>query len=266
MKKLIYFFLAATFTSTTVLAQEKLPASDEELAKQLANPIASLISLPLQTNFDHGIGVNDGSKYVLNVQPVVPLKVGQNLNLITRWIMPIVSQYNIVGPGLTQSGLGDAVISAFFSPINTQSGLTWGVGPVFLVPLGGSDFLSAKQFGVGPTLVALTQKNGWTYGGLANQIWGTGGDDKIEINQLFINPFLTYNWKSGAGVSAVLEWTQNWAQDNSVLILMPLFSGVTSFGKQKVSLALGPRFNLVAPEAIKSNFGIRANLVLLFPK
>jgi hypothetical protein len=240
--------------------------SSEELAKKLANPIASLISVPFQNNLEHGMGVNKGSKYMLNVQPVIPMKVSKNLNLITRWIVPIISQHNITGIGESQSGLGDAVISGFLSPTNTKNGVTWGAGPVFLVPLGGGDFLSGKQLGIGPTVVALKQKNGWTYGGLINQIWGTGGNNKADINQMFVNPFLTYNWKSGSGITAAFEWTENWAQNNSTLYFIPMFSGLTSFGKQKVSLAIGPKFNIAAPEALKSKFGLRAALVLLFPK
>ncbi len=263
------FFVTVTHCAAGLLLLPQLmqaQASAEELAKKLANPIASLISVPLQNNLDHGIGVNKGSRYVLNIQPVIPMKVGKNLNLITRWIVPVVSQHNITGIRQSQSGLGDAVISGFLSPSNSTNGLTWGAGPVLLVPLGGGDFLSGKQLGIGPSVVALKQKNGWTYGGLINQIWGTGGNDKAEISQMFINPFLTYNWKSGAGITAAFEWTENWAQDNSTLYFIPMLSGLTAFGKQKVNLSIGPRFNLAAPEALQSKFGIRAALVLLFPK
>lgn len=240
-------------------------SSEEELAKKLANPIASLISVPLQSNVDYGIGAFKGSRFVLNVQPVIPMKVGKNLNLITRWIVPVISQHNITAPGTSQGGLGDAVISGFLSPSNGKNGVTWGAGPVMLVPLGGGNFLSGKQFGIGPSAVALKQKNGWTYGGLVNQIWGTGGNDKADINQMFINPFLTYNWKSGAGITATIEWTQNWAQNNHVVYFLPMFSGLTSFGRQKVSMAIGPRINISAPEAVKSKFGLRAALTFLFP-
>jgi hypothetical protein len=68
------------------------------------------------------------------------------------------------------------------------------------------------------------------------------------------------------GITANLEWTQNWAQNNSVVFFEPMVSGLTSFRKQKVSFAIGPRLNIAAPEAVKSSFGLRAAVVLLFPK
>jgi len=260
--KVIGLLLVVQLLPQLLQAQE----SSEELAKKLANPIASLISVPFQSNLDHGIGANKGSRFVLNVQPVIPMKVSKNLNLITRWIVPLVSQHNITGTRQSQNGLGDAVISGFLSPANSKNGVTWGAGPVILIPMGGGNFLSGKQLGAGPSVVALKQNNGWTYGGLINQIWGTGGSDKVDISQMLINPFVTYNWKSGSGITAAFEWTQNWAQDNSTLYFIPMFSGLTAFGKQKVSLAVGPRLNISAPEAARSKLGIRASLALLFPQ
>lgn len=125
---------------------------------------------------------------------------------------------------------------------------------------------SGQQFGMGPSLVALKQKSGWTCGGLIKQFLGTGGNDKADISQMFVNPFLTYSWKSGAGITANLEWPQNWVQNNSVVFFEHMVSGLTSFGKRKVSYAAGPRLNITAPEAVKSQFGLSASVVLLFPK
>jgi len=239
----------------------------EELAKKLANPIASLISLPFQNNFDYGIGEYKGSRNTLNIQPVIPLGITPKINLITRVIVPVVSQYNITGFNEHQSGLSDMVASGFFSPSEAKNGVTWGVGPVLLVPTGTNYFLSGKKWGIGPTIVALKQQSGWTYGALANQIWSFAGDkSRSNISQLFVNPFLSYNWKSGAGASAVLEWTQNWKGKNTTVYFMPMFSGLTSFGNQKVSFAIGPRFNLAAPDGAESKFGLRAAITLLFPK
>ena len=238
--------------------------SAEELAKKLSNPIASLISVPLQNNIDFGIGDLQATKYTLNIQPVVPIKLSDNLNLITRYIVPVISQYNITGAGGSQFGLSDAVVSAFFSP--AESKVTWGVGPVFLVPIGTDDYLTTKKFGIGPTAVALMQSNGWTYGGLINQIWSVAGsDERPDVSQLFFQPFVTYNWKSGAGVGINMELTQNWEGSTKVAWLNPIISAVTSLGEQKAQLVVGPRINIAAPDGGKADFGLRAVIVFLFP-
>jgi hypothetical protein len=239
----------------------------EDLAKKLANPVASLISLPLQNNIDYGIGSLKGSRYTLNIQPVIPMGISKDLNLITRIIVPIVSQYNITGIGEQQSGLSDIVASAFISPKDSKNGFTWGAGPVVLLPTGTDDYLTGKKFGAGPTVVVLEQTGGWTYGTLVNQIWSVAGDEnRSDVSQFYANPFATYNWKSGAGITAQLEWTENWIQNSTTLYFEPMFSGLTSFGTQKVSFAVGPRINVAAPDASQSKFGLRAAVVLLFPK
>ncbi|HEX5003312.1 MAG TPA: transporter [Bacteroidia bacterium] len=237
------------------------------LAKQLSNPIASLISVPFQNNTDYGIGELNGTRNTLNIQPVVPLSVSANLNLITRIVAPVVTQYNITGIDSKQSGLSDAVLSGFVSPKETKSGIVWGAGPVFLLPVGTDDYLTTKKFGVGPTAVVLKQNNGFTFGALLNQIWSVAGDkDRQDVNQLFYQPFVSYNWASGAGVTFVMEGTQYWdSNDSNIWISLPV-SGVTAIGKQKVQLAFGPRMNVAAPDGGKADWGWRAAIVLLFPK
>lgn len=247
-----------------VQAQEKQDAA--ALAKKLANPIASLISVPFQNNTDYGIGENQGTRNTLNIQPVIPISISENLNLINRVILPVVTQYNITEPGAKQSGLSDAVLSAFFSPVN-DSKVTWGAGPAFLIPTGTNDFLTAKKFGIGPTFVGLYQNNGWTMGGLANQIWSVAGSDsRPDVSQLFVQPFVVYNWKSGAGMGANMELTQNWKADTTTLWFNPNASAVTSLGKQKIQVVIGPRINLAAPKGAKADWGWRAVLIFLFPK
>lgn len=264
MKKQLIFAVALCFTGLQFTYAQDEAA---ELAKKLANPIASLISVPFQNNLDQGIGAYDGSRYTLNLQPVIPMAITPKINLISRIIVPIISQYNITGLGNHESGISDIVASAFFSPTNSKNGVTWGAGPVFLFPSGSNEYLTGKKFGVGPTLVALKQSGGWTIGALLNQIWSvSGSSSRDDISQMFVNPFMTYNWKSGAGITGNLEWTQNWQSNKANVWFSPMFSGVTSFGKQKVSLAVGPKFNLAAPEEMKAKFGLRGSLVLLFPK
>ena len=226
-----------------------------------------MISLPFQNNTDVGIGPNNGSKYTLNVQPVIPIKFSKKWNLIARWVQPIISQYNITGVDTHESGLGDAVVSAFLSPSVSKGGFTWGVGPAFLIPDGTDEYLTTKKLGIGPTAVALIQSKGVTYGALVNQIWSIAGDEtRSDVSQLFFQPFFNYNWKSGAGLGGNFEITQNWEGNTTTVWFNPAISGVTSLGKQKVQLAVGPRFNLAAPDGGKADFGIRANIVFLFPK
>lgn len=243
------------------------PAANEaaELAKKLANPIASLISVPFQNNTYYGMGPANGTQNVMFFQPVVPFKLNENLNLITRYIIPVITQYDITGEGTSQSGLGDATISAFLSPSKTHNGLTWGVGPAFLVPIATDKYLGTGKFGIGPTAVALKQANGFTYGALINQIWSVAGQsDREAVNQMFIQPFFTYNWKSGAGIGLVGSITQNWETNtNSTIITVPV-SGITKIGKQIVQLAVGPQIPISGNP--KPTFGWRAQLTLIFPK
>lgn len=262
MKK-VYALAFLFLGMLTVRAQDDAA----ELAKKLSNPIASLISVPFQNNSDYGIGDLNGSRNTMNFQPVIPVSLNENWNLINRLILPVVTQYNITGPGEKQNGLSDAVVSSFFSPKNSKNGLTWGVGPALLLPIGTDDYLTTKKFGVGPTAVALKQSNGWTYGALVNQIWSVAGSsDRPDVSQMFLQPFITYNWKSGAGLGGNMEMTQDWQNSNTTLWLNPTISGVTSLGGQKVSIVVGPRFNLAAPSGTKADWGWRAVLIFLFPK
>jgi hypothetical protein len=258
IKKISSAILVLLFTNTT-MAQKQ----DDELAKKLANPVAALISVPIQNNLDHGIGTLKGSRFVANLQPVIPFKISSKMNFITRYIVPIISQYNITGVSKSESGIGDAVVTGFFSPSNSIGGLVWGAGPVLSVPIGSNNFTS-NQLGIGPSAILLKQQNGWTYGGLINQIWGTKANN--SISQMLINPFLTYNWKSGSGITAAFDITQNWVSNQTNIYFMPMFSSIAAFGKQKISMAIGPKFNIAAPESQKSALGLRASLVLLFPK
>jgi hypothetical protein len=243
----------------SVNAQEGPAASAEELAVKLNNPVASLISVPFQNNLDYGIGTNHGAKYTLNFQPVIPIALSQKLNLITRYIIPVIDQQDITTEGKSEFGLSDATVSAFFSPSGSKNGWIWGAGPAFLVPIGTDDLLSTRKWGIGPTALILRQAKGFTYGFLANQLWSVAGDEsRKDVNQLFLQPFFAYNWKTGAGLSLNSEMTFNWEDNSTIAFLNPMVTGVTKLGKQAVSLGLGPRIPLAAPSGSKPDFGLRA--------
>lgn len=263
MKRVILIVLVKSMFVNLLFAQDDAA----ELAKKLSNPISSLISVPFQNNTDYGIGDANGTRNTMNIQPVVPISISPKLNLITRVIIPVITQYNITGIGNKENGISDAVLSGFISPKESKNGITWGAGPVFLLPTGTDDFLSTRKFGVGPTAVALKQVNGWTVGALVNQIWSVAGDeDRSDISQMFLQPFFVYNWKSGAGLGGNFELTQNWEAETTVLWFNPVLSGVTALGSQKVQLAIGPRFNLEAPDGARADWGWRAVVIFLFPK
>jgi hypothetical protein len=268
----LYFFLML-FSPVLLLAQEKTPPPSPEkpaenaaaLAEKLANPVASLISVPFQNNTFYGIGPNKGTQNVLNIQPVVPFKLSENLNLITRYIVPIVTQYNVTGDNTSQSGLSDITVSAFLSPSHTKNGLTWGAGPAFLVPTATNSFLGTGKFGIGPTAVLLKQGGGITYGALINQIWSVAGQsDRAAVSQLFVQPFFTYNWKSGAGAGLVGSITQDWKSKATVTSIAIPFTGITKFGGQIIQLGVGPQIPISGPN--RAQFGWRAQLALIFPK
>ena len=146
-------------------------------------------------NYDRDIGpLDDGWKLQTNIQPVIPIEWGDNWNLITRTIMPVISQ-NDIAPGTgSQFGLGDINLSLFFSPREpTSGGLIWGVGPVLLLPTATDSLLGAKKWGAGPAAVALTMNGPWTAGILANHVWSYAGDsDRQDISNTFAQPFLAY--------------------------------------------------------------------------
>ena len=257
----------AIILSVWACSQEKQGASAEDLAVKLSNPVASLISVPLQSNVDYGMGTWKGSKYTLNVQPVVPLPLSADLNLITRYIIPVIDQHDITAEGGHEFGLADATISAFFSPVRNKYGWIWGAGPAFLIPIGTVDLLSTHKWGIGPTALVLRQAKGITYGLLTNQLWSFAGDqDRSDVNQLFVQPFFAYNWKSGGGLSMNSEMTFDWEANSTIAFLNPLVTSVTKLGKQAISLGVGPRIPLAGPSRAKPDFGLRGVLTLVFPQ
>lgn len=237
----------------------------DELAKQLQNPVASLISVPLQGNFDYGIGPADGTRTTINIQPVIPISISENWNLVGRVILPIILQSDVIEENNSQSGLSDAVVSAFFSPKSpTKGGIIWGTGPVLLVPTATDNLLGTEKFGLGPTAVALSQIGDYTIGALVNHIWSVAGDEnRSDVNSTFFQPFLARNFTGGYALSFNTEISQNWEADATSGFLNVVGSKVFSIGKQLSQVALGPQ--IPYGDGNEAEFGFRAAFVLLFP-
>ena len=241
--------------------------SDVDLAKKLSNPVASMISVPFQFNWDTGIGPKDADRVVLNVQPVFPFSLNEDWNLISRTILPI-SYLDSTADGVDSAfGLGDTVQSFFFSPKEpTTSGWITGVGPVLLLPTATEDAFKSKQWGLGPTAVALRQHDGWTYGGLANHIWGVNNpSDREKISATFLQPFVSYTTPNAVTFLATTESTYDWKAEQWTVPIIAAVSKLTSIGDQKVSFQLGGRYYAEAPDG-GPDWGLRFTAVFLFPK
>lgn len=257
-----------------VLAQETAgappaaAASGADLAQQLTNPIASLISVPFQNNFDWGYGADgDGFRYTLNTQPVIPISINADANVISRTILPIIAQRDVAGPGTDQFGLGDVVQSLFFSPkAASSSGVVWGAGPVFLVPTATDRALGGGKWGVGPTGVVLKIAGQNTYGVLVNHIWSVAGKgDRADISATFVQPFFAHTTKRATTFSLNTETTYDWIRDSWSI---PINAGVTQLvmvGKQPVSIGPSAKYWIESPTG-GPDWGLRLNVTLLFPK
>jgi hypothetical protein len=245
------------------------PEEDQEaLAKKLSNPVAALISVPFQGNYDKDMGPNDdGEKYYVNVQPVIPITLNEDWNLISRTIVPLVSQDDVV-PGSSESGLGDITQSLFLSPAKpTESGLIWGAGPAFLIPTASDNELGAQKWGVGPTAVGLKQDGPWTMGALGNHIWSVAGDDdRTDVSATFLQPFLTYTTKEAWTYGLNTESTYDWKDTEWAIPINAFVSKVTRIGDQLVQIGGGVRYWADSPPDGPEGLGARLFVTLLYPR
>lgn len=269
MKPWLRNSLLAAAASNGGVASAQDAQNADALAKQLSNPVAALISVPMQLNWDTELGPQDeGERITLNVQPVVPISIGPDWNLISRTILPIIDQSDVIPGAGSQSGVGDIVQSVFFSPkAPTASGWIWGVGPVLLLPTATDDLLGSEKWGAGPTAVALKQTaTGLTYGALVNHIESFAGDDgRADVSATFLQPFVSQGLGQGRTATLNLESTYDWEAEQWNVPLNVSYSKVTKLGSQLVSFSAGARYYLEKPDN-GADWGIRVVFTLLFPK
>jgi len=243
--------------------------SDADLAQELSNPIADLITIPIQMNYDSNIGrSDDGWKLTTNIQPVIPFALNDDWNLITRTIMPVIYQDDIFQGEGSQFGLGDISESLFFSPKEpTSGGLIWGVGPILLLPTATENLLGAKKWCAGPAAIAITMRGHWTLGFLANHIWSYAGDsDRPYISNTFAQPFAAYTWPNAWTVSAQTETTYNWNTEKWSVPINAAVAKLVRWGKIPVSLQAGVGYWLESPETGPEGFRFRLQANFVLPK
>jgi hypothetical protein len=271
--------VAAALVAAPVWAQEpagkpgeKPPAAEsaEELAKKLSNPIADLVSIPLQFNWQEGYGPNNDLQFVMNFQPVVPFHITKDWNLIGRFIVPYISQPELA-PGVGPvSGLGTITFSTFFSPANSE-GLIWGVGPVFGLPMTSDPLLGGGQWLMGPTAVALYQTGPWTVGALVNQqfsVANTGNQSQPYFSQAFLQPFIAYTTKTAVTFTLQSQSTYSWEATPGQRWTIPvnfLVSKLTKLGPFPFSIQAGGGYYAVRPD-IGPRWRWQMQFVVLLPQ
>ena len=272
--------------SSTATAATPPPAGvnqSQELAKQLQNPVAALISFPIQNNFDFKVGPDNGFRYTANIQPVVPINLSAKWLMISRTILPIVHQSDVFAPQIDdtdigadsgvyagsgeQNGLGDLTQSLFFSPKKPlPGGIIFGIGPAFLVPTSTDKYLGSGKWGIGPTTVALKQAGPWTVGMLFNYIASFAGQSaKSDVSSAFLQPFVSYTFKNTTAIGLNTESTFDFETSTWTSPINLTVGKLYRFGKQPVNLTIGAKYYATGP-AGAPEWGLRFVTTFLFPK
>jgi hypothetical protein len=250
-------------------------ASSHELNKQLNNPVSSIWSLNFQNNFQFFEGriSNDTHwQYNLNFQPVIPLRLTEGWNLITRPIIPVLAGVDVPDPARgtfeEHSGLGDMSVSSFLSPAHSQ-GFLWGLGPSFIFPTASSDELGAGKYQAGPAVLGLYMGKEWIVGGLLNQWWSFAGDgNRASTSSMNLQYFVFYllpdSWQVGMSPNVQV----NWKADSDNKLTLPIGIGVGKlfkFGKLPVKFTLEVDYALIKPEDYGQRWTIRFQMIPVLP-
>ena len=241
---------------------------EASLAQAAQNPIASMISLPFQNNTNFGFGEFDRTQNVLNIQPVIPFRIGSNWNLITRTIIPVITQPDFSSETGSNTGLSDINFSAFFSP-SKASKFIWGVGPAIIFPTATADNLGSGKWSAGPTVVGLTMQGSWVIGLLVSNVWSfAGNSDRDDVNFFFSQYFINYNMNHGWYLTSAPIITGNWKAEPGNQWIVPFGGGpgkIFRLGKQPMNINVQAFYNVVKPD-FGPDWQFRFALTFLFPK
>jgi hypothetical protein len=240
----------------------------EALAKEAQNPIADLISLPFQSNTNFGTGIEGDAQEILNIQPVWPVPVSDDWMMVTRTIVPVISQPGF-GTQDRTNGLGDTIFTAFFSPKDSGS-VTWGVGPAILLPTATDDVLGQEKWGLGPSFVVLAMPGHWVVGSLFSQLWSVAGSGRQDVSFFTWQYFVNYNLKNGWYLTSAPINTANWkaSSESGNRWTIPVGGGggkLFRVGKRPINTSLQGYYNVEKTE-FGGDWQLRIQVQLLFPK
>lgn len=278
------FIMLACLTCLTAnaIAEEKPRMDATELAKQTQDPTANLISLPFQNNTSFTLGREDQVQNVLNVQPIIPFSMGKDWRLLTRTILPLTYQPDIVKGSGGSFGLGDTTFTAWVAP-TFLGHWTFGVGPVLYFPTATVDLIRTNQWGIGPSAVVAYKKDRWVVGGMMNHVFRFAGpssdldpnqtfidNERPSLNQMTLQAFLNYNLGKGWYLVSAPLITANWKASPNDRWLVPIGGGagkVFALGAQKMNASLQAYYNVVSPDNTQGpEWTIRFVMQFLFPK
>lgn len=261
--------IMTTLITAPIQAEETSPDSASDLAKQTQNPVADLISVPIQWNSYFDTGPKGKTQNVLLIQPVIPVGLNDDWNFIARPIIPLLEQPSLIDTQNRNHGLGNIQFQGFFSPKQKVGNWIIGFGPYLEFPTnsGPDGRFGSDNWSAGPAFVALQMKGPWVYGGLLTQLWSYYGNDP-EVNTTAFQPFINYNMKDGWYLSAAPVITSNWSADSSQQWTVPIGGGigkVFKIGKQPINASVRAYHNLESPRN-GSDWQLQFQIQFLFPK